>query len=204
MVLASRDLLSNHHPQLLSPLHHHTSKLRHPCANIHPFALCLRLCSQMWAGNKAHHYWLHLKFMMIKLLSLTWPTTLTSNHTAFLLAIHSPSPRWRFKPTHSPTLLFPYCLAQLVALLPILLDSADNSNRTPAALHHYTYMHPCPLHAHPYRVRVEWAALWGQPATWALSLFTFAVRLLNSSNCPYFFSALSVSPFSCIINITIL
>ena len=41
--------------------------------------------------------------MMTKLLSLTWPTTLTSNHTTFLLAVHSPPPRWHFKPPHSPT-----------------------------------------------------------------------------------------------------
>lgn len=132
---------------------------------------------QMWAENKAHHYWLHLKFMMTKLLTLTWPITLTSSHTTFLLAIHSPSRRWCFKPTHSPPL--PYCLTQPLAHFLFCWDPADNRKRTPAALHHYTSMRPCPLHVHPYRVRAQWAAL--RPACYlgTESVYFVLLRLLT-------------------------
>lgn len=188
MLLASRALLSNHSiPDTSTPepfLHHHTSELRHLCANIHPFALCLRLCSQMWAENKAHHYWLHLKFMMIKLLSLTWPTTLTSNHTTFLLAIHSPSPRWRFKPTHSPT---PFPLLSCTACGPASYFAGTVQTIARELLQPCTITPTC-IHVLFMLTLTEsgWNELLSEasllPEHWVCSLF--AAQIAHSSNCP--------------------
>ena len=188
MLLASRALLSNHSiPNTSTPepfLHHHTSELRHLCANIHPFALCLRLCSQMWAENKAHHYRLYLKFMMIKLLSLTWPTTLTSNHTTFLLAIHSPSPRWRFKPTHSPT---PLPLLSYTASGPASYFAGTLQTIARELLQPCTITPTC-IHVLFMLTLTEWG--WNEllseasllPEHWVCSLF--AAQIAHSSNCP--------------------
>ena len=158
-----------------------------------PFtSLCLRLCSQMWAENQAHHYWLHLKFAMTKLLSLTWPTTLTSNHTTFLLAIHSPSRRWRFKPTHSPPLpLLSYTASGPASCFAGTLHTIGRESCSLAPSH---------LHASVSSSQGEGAVSCSEagllPGHWVCLLC--ATQIAYSSNSPL------SSPFSCIISITIL
>ena len=96
----------------------------------------------------------------------------------FLLVLHSPSPRWHCKPTHSPT---PLPSPSNTAGGLFCWDNADSRKRTPAASHHCIYL-TAPVSTSCYggdKLLSEASSL---PEHWICLLF--ATQVDHSSNCP--------------------
>lgn len=132
----------------------------------------------MPTGYTLNSWWPNLRPQLM-------PTTLISSHTILLLSVHSPFPRWHFKPILlSNTSFLTYSHSWCPGFW-FCWRNADNEKRTSTACHHLTHL----LHICPSTLRsFLWSVLWGTG-----SIYFLLHKLIAPVIVPFFLCAINFS-----------